>query len=114
MGSWKHSLFLFGFLQSGSGRKLLATFILKCGLLATFSGQVTFLTILNLTEKCVLATFFDQLAIFILKVGRLKPLGPKGLRVLWPLSHFFSYKIIIFKINKYIKCGEKSGHLTSK
>ena len=45
---------------------LLATFSLKTGHLPTF---------------CPL---------LFSKVARLKPLRPKGLRVFWPLSHFFS------------------------
>nr|DAV85489.1 MAG TPA: hypothetical protein [Caudoviricetes sp.] len=34
--------------------------------------------------------FAHFLPTFISKVARLKPLRPKGLRVFWPLAHFFS------------------------
>ena len=73
---------------------LLATFSLKTGHLPTFDLELA-RNLQKFTRKKGrkwrktghLPTFCPLL---FSKVARLKPLRPKGLRVFWPLSHFFS------------------------
>lgn len=52
----------------------------------------------------LLATFCPLL---FSKVARLKPLRPKGLRVFWPLSHFFSSLKYEKNIKNYISDEKK-------